>query len=164
MLRVKSQLLNTNNWHRWFPNTRCSSFFSQVGLILIILICLLFGSACTIQNQQDSPGIATRTTPSTTIISPTPIKIDNIEIIDRDELKIADFSFIEYGMSYEEITKQVGLADEDIASGLYHFIFKLKDGSIVHIICSSNDGEIFVVSAYFDLPDGTMGTIVGEQP
>ena len=41
------------------------------------------------------------------------------------------FSFIEIGLSYEEIKGHVGEADRDIGSGVYLFQYDLDDGRVI---------------------------------
>lgn len=42
---------------------------------------------------------------------------------------IADFDFLELGMSYDEVVGKVGEADSDIGSGIHLKVYQLEDGT-----------------------------------
>ena len=136
----------------------------QARLILWVIIGLIFISACSTPRQSNPLGTVTNIPSSTTVVSTTPMKTNSAEPISRDELTITDFYFIEYGMRFDEITRRIGEADEDAASGVYDFVYELKGGPVVHLICSSNDAVIFLVAAYYESPDGTLVSIVEPRP
>jgi hypothetical protein len=48
-----------------------------------------------------------------------------------DERKFSDFEFLKLGMSYDEVVKNVGEADQDIGSGVHLFVYELTDGTEV---------------------------------
>ncbi len=138
----------------------------QAWVIFWVIIGLLFESACTTTSQGNPHSMATDIPSSSVVVLPTSMKADSAELISRDELTVADFYFLEYGMSYDEITKRVGPADEDVASGLYEFVYQLKDGSTVHLIfsCTLDPFLIYLLSAHFVLPDGTSDYILEPHP
>jgi hypothetical protein len=41
---------------------------------------------------------------------------------------LSDFSFIDIGMSYDDIVERVGEPDRDVGSGVYLFVYDLNDG------------------------------------
>jgi hypothetical protein len=46
-----------------------------------------------------------------------------------DKPELADFDFLELGMSYDEIVSRVGEADRDIGSGVHLMVYELADGT-----------------------------------
>jgi hypothetical protein len=130
-----------------------------------MVTCLLLATGCKISSKNQPLEIDASIPAATNNILPAPTQTENIELISRDDLTVDDFYFLEYKMSYEEIKKHVGPADKDIGSGLYNFVYELKDGSVVLLVCSSStDIGIFLISAHYQSPDGTNGIIVGPSP
>lgn len=42
---------------------------------------------------------------------------------------LADFEFLELGMSYDEVVGKVGEADRDIGSGIFLMVYQLENGT-----------------------------------
>ena len=42
---------------------------------------------------------------------------------------LANFDFLELGMSYDEVVDKVGEADRDIGSGIFLMVYQLDDGT-----------------------------------
>lgn len=42
---------------------------------------------------------------------------------------LADFDFLELGMSYDRVISEVGEADRDIGSGIHLMVYPLQDGT-----------------------------------
>jgi hypothetical protein len=58
--------------------------------------------------------------------------------VERQGLTLADFDFLEFGMSLKEITARVGWG-RDVASGVYNFQYDLVDGRMVELFFGSPD-------------------------
>ena len=46
---------------------------------------------------------------------------------------VDDFNFLVKGISYQEITAQIGEADQNIGSGTYVYVYELSDGENVYL-------------------------------
>jgi hypothetical protein len=72
---------------------------------------------------------------------------------------LADFSFLQLGMSYNEVVARVGEPDRDIGSGMYVYVYTLSDGSELNLSFASLD---HLLSALVYHPqDGTREFILG---
>jgi hypothetical protein len=63
------------------------------------------------------------------------------------KLSLADFSFLQLGMAYEDIQARVGDADEQIGSGITNYVYYLNDGSELSLTFYPED-VLFSVSRY----------------
>ncbi len=73
------------------------------------------------------------------------------------KLTLEDFSFLKAGISFDEVVAQVGNPDGNIGSGIHIFVYKLQDGSEVHISFIYLDN---LNNASLLLPDGTGKVLV----
>lgn len=132
--------------------------------ILSIAVIFTVVSSCKMDSQVTTPMSTNMMTPSFDGISlPTETRTP-IVVIDRGELQLSDFDFLEYGIGYDEIIKRVGPADKDIGSGYYIFEYKLADGTMVYLPCTVRDKVIILAGAYYYLPNGNFGYLVEPQP
>ena len=132
--------------------------------ILSIAVIFTVVSSCKMDSQVTTPMATNMMTPGFDGISlPTETQTP-MDVIDRGELQLSDFDFLEYGMSYDEIIKQVGRADKDIGSGYYIFEYKIADGTMVYLPCTVSDKGIILAGAYYYLPNGNFGYLVEPEP
>ena len=74
---------------------------------------------------------------------------------------LEDFAFLQLGMSYQEVVRVVGPADESVGSGLTIYGYSLSDGSGI-VLNFGPDGES-LWRALLVRPDGTREIILGGE-
>jgi hypothetical protein len=73
-----------------------------------------------------------------------------------------DFQFLQLGMSYNEIVARVGEAARDEGSGVYAFVYPLRDGT--ELILTFLQLDSLESAVLYNPGDGSRQTILGPQP
>lgn len=80
---------------------------------------------------------------------------------DHSRLTLADFEFLEPGMSLETIVARVGEPDRDVGSGFYIPVYELADGSTIVLQFGGDPSELLM--AIQESEEGTVTVIVEQQ-
>jgi hypothetical protein len=78
----------------------------------------------------------------------------------KTNLNLEDFSFLKKGMTYQEISKHVGLADAPVGSGLNMLRYNLSDGSYIILNFFTGNTLVGVNIVY---PDGSGKIIISSE-
>ena len=78
----------------------------------------------------------------------------------RRDLIRSNFDFLKAGISYEEIVSKVGEPDANVGSGLYIYVYILKDGTIVSLTFRHLD---YLDYAFIKYPDGSVEVLVKKD-
>ncbi|MEW6566691.1 MAG: hypothetical protein AB1449_00700 [Chloroflexota bacterium] len=74
---------------------------------------------------------------------------------------LEDFAFLRLGMSYEEVVRVVGPADELTGSGLFIYVYSLSNGSGLMLNFGTDGQSLWRVTLV--RPDGGREIILGEE-